>query len=334
LKLLVTGASGFIGRYVVTEALERGHEVRALVRPTSDLSSVRWVSHSNVDLVHHDLSSSNGLPDLLSGVEAVIHLAAVKEGDLTAQLKGTVATTENLLEAMADARVERLVLVSSLSVYDFEKLPSCGSLDESSPLECRPQMREPYCQSKLLQEELARRYREERGFATTILRPGVVIGPGQTWTDQIGVALSDRLWLRFTAAGMPLQLTYVENCAAAIVECTENTAAIGGVFNVVDRDLPSRRRYVRELRKRMPTKPLVLVVPGVVVKLCALLAGGLESLVFKRRMKLPWFARPMTLHVQMKPMKFPCDRIREVAGWESRFSLTESLDRCFDWNRE
>ena len=328
MEWLITGAAGFIGRHVVSEALDQGKRVRAIVRPTSDLSGIQWIPHPAVRVERCDLRSPAELPNLLSGVDVVIHLAGLKQGDLKAQISGTVAPTERLLEAMVEAGARRMVLVSSLSVYDFRKIACFGQLDEDSPLESQPGEREPYCQAKLLQEHVVRRYGEKHGLDTTILRPGVVIGPGNTWTDQLGIRLNRWLWLRFSAKGMPMQLTYVENCASAIVLAAESDAAIGQTFNVVDEELPTRRHYMAELRRRLPSRPFVLPLSGSLMRLLAEKALKLNKTLSDGRARLPWIADPARLETQLKPLKFSNDRIKRVLGWHPRFGLGEALDRC------
>ncbi len=78
-------------------------------------------------IVQADLRSRRGLTEAVTGHDAVLHLAAAKSGDLYAQYAGTVVATENLLAAMTEAGVRRIVLVSSLSVYDYLKLRASPS---------------------------------------------------------------------------------------------------------------------------------------------------------------------------------------------------------------
>src|SRR5947207_14123914 len=130
MKVLVTGATGFLGRHVVAEALERGHAVRAVVRPAGDVNRI----DGDVECARVDLRSSRGLVEACRGVDAVIHCAAAKSGDFYTQFAGTVLATENLLKSMKEAGVKHIVAISSVSVYDYKKLWSFSRLDESSPL--------------------------------------------------------------------------------------------------------------------------------------------------------------------------------------------------------
>ncbi len=87
MRLLITGASGFLGRFVVTEALLRGHRVRAMIRPQSRLHELSWLDHKQVEVACLDLRDRNSVAEAVSGVECVIHLAAAKRGGLCEQLQ-------------------------------------------------------------------------------------------------------------------------------------------------------------------------------------------------------------------------------------------------------
>src|SRR3954470_23119197 len=194
MKLLVTGANGFLGHYVVAEALRRGHVVRAMVRSPGDASRHGWDREPNVEVVTADLRRRKGLADAVTGVDAVLHLAAAKSGDLYAQYAGTVVATENLLAAMTEAGVRRIGVVSSFSVYDYMKMRSFSVLDESSPVERDAFDRDEYAHTKLVQKRLVRTHATEHGWDFTVLRPGVIYGRDNLWTARLGVN-GGRVWI-------------------------------------------------------------------------------------------------------------------------------------------
>src|SRR5262249_12080694 len=149
-KALVTGAGGFLGRHVVARLLERGHEVRALVRPGSPLRE--W--GSGVELVRADLRVGDLAP-LFAGVDVVVHVAAAVAGDEDVQFASSVVGTERLLEAMARSTATRLLLVSSLVVYDWAG--ARGRMDEATPLASDVYGMGAYDIAKHWQERVARR---------------------------------------------------------------------------------------------------------------------------------------------------------------------------------
>ncbi len=327
MKLLVTGASGFLGRYVVNDGLCRGHSVRAMIRPATRCRPMIWTDHPRVEIVRVDLRSKRELVDALRGIDVVIHAAATKSGDSHAILAGTLVATENLLGAMIEAQVRQIVLVSSFAVYDYLRLPSYTELDELSPLESRPQERDAYCQSKLAQEELLLKCAEGNGWEWTIVRPGAVYGQEEQWTARLGIKGS-RSWIRL-GAWAPVPLTYVENCAEAIVLAAEKTGTVGQVLNIVDDGLPRQRTYFSELHRRTIPRPRVLRIPWTMLRLMAQCSWLANRLIFNGRVKLPYMLVPARLHALAKPLRYPNRRMKEATGWQPRFPFDEALRRCF-----
>lgn len=326
MKLLITGANGFLGKYVVADAVRRGHVVCAMVRSRADAERNGWLHHPRIELRQADLRRRKGLADAVRGVDAVLHLAAAKAGDVYAQYGGTVVATENLLAAMAEANVRRIVSVSSFSVYDYMKVPYFSTVSERSPVERDALDRDEYAHTKLVQERLVRTWCTERGWDFTILRPGVIFGRDNLWSARLGVK-GGRAWVRI-GAWARLPLTYAENCAEAIVTAAEVDGARNQVLNVVDDETPTQRKYVSLLRRREKNKPMIVPVPYSVVWL---LAGGatlFNNWVCGGRAKIPGVLVPCRLAARGKPLRYTNAGIKRATGWKPRFTLAESLDRC------
>ena len=196
MKVLITGASGFLGQYVVAEALRQGYTVQAVVRPMTNVDKISWSNHPNIEWVRLDLRSPKGWLDVLQSTDAVIHLAAVKAGDFYDQFAGTVMATENLLAGMAQAKVFKLILTSTFSVYDYLHLKPNTVLDEETPLEANPDNRDEYAQTKLIQEQLIRQFENDHGAKVTILRPGMIYGRECLWHALLGAEIGENRWLK------------------------------------------------------------------------------------------------------------------------------------------
>jgi nucleoside-diphosphate-sugar epimerase len=245
MKLLITGASGFLGKYVAAEALRRGHAVRAMVRPGAEPAKRGWADEARdgrLELARVDLRSRKGLVEAVEGVDAVIHLAAAKVGDVYGQYAGSVIATENLLWAMEQApgKSPRLVHISTFSVYDLMKPRAWSVIDEESQVERDALERDGYAHTKLVQERIVREAAGKNGWELVVIRPGMIYGRDNLWNAFCGLEAGSRLWLR-TGTFAKLALTYVENVAEAIVMAAEVKGAAGQTLNVVDDDLPSRR---------------------------------------------------------------------------------------------
>ena len=325
MKLLITGANGFLGKYVVADALRRGHSVRAMVRSPSDAAKNGWLDHPRIELAHADLRKRKGLADACRGVDAVLHLAASKSGDMYAQYGGTVVATENLLAAMEEAGIKRIVSISSFSVYDYMKTPYFSTVTELAPVEKDAFDRDEYAHTKLVQERLVRMWCTERRWVFTVLRPGVIFGRDNLWSARLGIK-SKRLWLRI-GAWSHLPLTYVENCSDAIVAAAESEGAKNQILNVVDNETPTQRKFVSMLRKREKRRPIVLPIPYTAMWL---LAGG-ASLFNKwfcgGKAKVPGIFVPCRLAARGKPLKYTNAGIKSAMNWSPRFTLKQSLDR-------
>ncbi|MEB3358504.1 MAG: NAD-dependent epimerase/dehydratase family protein [Synechococcales bacterium] len=328
--LLITGATGFIGRYVTAELLRRGHALRAIVRPGRDASALPWLNHPHLGQVTADLTQADGLADAVAGTDAVIHLAAAKTGDWATQTAQTLTATKNLLQAMAYTGVRRLVQISSFSVYDYQRLPENSLLTEASPLEAAPHHRDIYAQMKLAQEEQVRQFAAAQNGRVTILRPGIVYGRGQWWTAGLGANLRNWLWLRIGRQA-PLPLTYVENCAIAIAQAIERPAAIGQTLNLVDDPAPTQDTYVRLLAERGLRPHGTIPISWGWMRQAADLMESLDDHLHQRlgrRLKRPGLLTPASLHARVKPLRYSSDRARQVLQWSPRYSLPEALDRC------
>src|SRR6185503_175467 len=120
MRILVTGASGFIGRHVAAAARDRGHALRLLTH-TADAAGT---ANGSVESVAHDLRRREGLADIVRGVDAVIHCAALLNGSEHDQQAVTVDGTKNLLDAMAAAGVAHIVLISTFALYDYRRIPA------------------------------------------------------------------------------------------------------------------------------------------------------------------------------------------------------------------
>lgn len=331
MRFLITGATGFLGAYVVDAALHKGHSVRAVVRSPQAAEKAGWQPSEQLEFAHVDLRSRKGLVEALQGVDCVLHLAAQKAGDIYAQFHGTVVTTENLLWAMGEANVRHIVHVSTFSVYDYLNTPARSLIDENAAIEKNPADRDEYAQTKLVQEEIVVAAARERGWRYTILRPGVIYGRDNLWSARLGVRAGERLWIR-TGAWARLPLNYVENCADAIVLAAEKEQANGEILNVIDDELPRQRSYVRLLRSRMEPRPRVVPVSWTVMRMLARTAWLTNKHLFKDRAKIPSIFSPAKLHARLKPMHFTNAKIKRVLGWTPRYGLNAALDRSLSNN--
>lgn len=326
MRVLVTGGTGFIGRFVVDEARRRGHTVRVAARAAPPAGSPGGVAGG--DQVEVDLREPRGLAAALAGIDAVIHCAAAMSGDLATQRAVTVEGTRHLLAAMGEAGVRHIVGLSTFALYDYHAMAAGTLLDEDAPLESRFGERGPYILAKREQEDLIRERFAAAGWRGTILRPGIVFGPGRTWFHQLGMQLRPRRWVCLAGDSL-LPLSYVENCAEAIVTALETDAAHGATLNIVDDDLPPRGRYVGALAQRTDPRPRITNVSWALLERASRAADRVNRALLFGRAPLPGLLRPAGLDARSKPLRYSNERARRVLGWKPRWNLEEAIDRSF-----
>lgn len=230
MKAFVTGATGFLGSHLVDLLLQEGHEVRCLVRKTSDL---RWLKNKPVKLIEGDLQPGNyGLREGLKEADWCFHSAGVISATNPQEyFSVNVGGTRHCLEACLQAapRLKRFVLVSSIAAIGSSQ-KNGGWIDESAD----PRPLTPYGQSKLEGERVALSFKEK--LPLTILRPPAIYGPRDKMILPVFSLAKRRLF--FVPAGKPktISLAYVEDVARACLWGAQSERAKGEIFFVADGD--------------------------------------------------------------------------------------------------
>jgi UDP-glucose 4-epimerase len=324
LKVLVTGASGFLGGSVVPALLRRGYQVRALMRSATKLNKFSWADR--VEIVRGDLRTPSSLATAFDGVDALVHLAARVGGGDAAQMTDTVAGTERLLESMARSKTRRLVLASSFSVYGWSDIH--GTLTEESPLETDLYRRDGYAIAKTWQERITRRASDENHWDLTVLRPGFIWG--RDHTDLGGLGQKIGRWHLVFGPLKQLPLTHVDNCADCFAAVVENARAIGETFNVVDGYKINSWRYLGERNRRSGLAERRIPIPYPVALSGALSADLINRWFLGDGARLPGLLVPCRFRARFKPLHYSTQKLEQVLNWRPPLDLEECLKRTYD----
>ncbi|XP_030460597.1 uncharacterized protein LOC115680897 [Syzygium oleosum] len=180
MKILLTGATGFLGGRLCAALLADGHSVRALVRPTSDLSSLPPpAAHGGaLDLAYGDVTDYPSVLDAASGCHAVFHAAALVEPwipDPSKFISVNVGGLKNVLQAARETKsVEKIVYTSSF----FALGPTDGHVADESQVHHEKFFCTEYEKSKLVADKIARQAAAE-GLPIVMVYPGVIYGTGK-----------------------------------------------------------------------------------------------------------------------------------------------------------
>lgn len=313
LHLLITGATGGLGREVVRQCLLAGHQLSVILRDPA-LCPMEWQIDQRITVIESDLNKLTTLPQ----VDVLLHLAASMSGCAAMQQKDTVEATQTLMQAvMRSDAPPAIVLAGSMSVYSAMQLSAGDVVDESRALEDQPQLRDAYCQAKLAQEQICRDAAAAMKVPLQILRIGAIWGAGRLWNAHLGVSLGP-IFLRLENKG-EVSLSHIRHAAQALRLAAEAAArGRSDVINVVDSDLPDRATYLAQHR-RTGWPRLVLPFPWQVLAFLARLTGS--RLPFGL-LKLP------TIRYRMLPLRYANTRLTERLEWLPEAGFQALMDEA------
>jgi dihydroflavonol-4-reductase len=258
--IAVTGATGFLGRYLVDLLLQRGARVIGVVRNPDRVPELR---ERGVELRRADLAEPERLAAGFRGADAVVSNAALlslRARRWSDYVQTNVQGTENVCEAAAAAGVRRIAHVSSVSVYRGRLQRVVDEDHAQYGAEVRPGRLTAYPLSKALAEQAALRLAHHHRLDLTILRPGGIYG---AFDSNFMPVFRAFMWPRLTLypAGFRLPLVYAGDVAEAVALALENPASIGRAYNIAGEDR-SAWDFARAWRQAGGRSPwLMLPVP-------------------------------------------------------------------------
>jgi nucleoside-diphosphate-sugar epimerase/predicted dehydrogenase len=308
-RILVTGGTGFIGTHLVRALCADGEgPVRVLVR---DMRKAWRLKGLPVEIVSGDLSDARALRSALEGVSVVYHLAATMGGRWDDYVEGTVRGTERLIDAALAARVERFVYTSSIAVYGVPRGVR-GPVTEEAPYPTRDLT--PYIRSKIEAEQIILEAARTKGLPATILRPGVVYGPGgKAGLSRIGYPIG-RWFVIVGLNDIELPLVYVGNVVKALRLAARSGRSVGQVYNVVDDAGITQTGYLDRLSRHSGARYRYVFFPYVLastVGVMARAAGRFHPLAGKVASLLS----PFHLRSCVTPLRYDTAKIQRDLGW-------------------
>jgi nucleoside-diphosphate-sugar epimerase len=332
-QVLVTGARGFIGKWVVARLLDHGFtKIRCLARPSITKSRTEMfpgaeIEDPRIEFAEGNLLSHEDCLRISRNVQVIYHLAAGRgEKSFASAYLNSVITTRNLLDAsLQHGCLKRFVNVSSFTVYTNRDKTKGRLLDETCPIEQYPAQRgSSYCFAKVRQEEMVLEYGREHHLPYVIVRPGVVYGPGNEQIHgRVGIGTFG-LFLHLGGTNH-VPLVYVENCAEAVVLAGMIKGIDGQIFNVVDDDLPTSRRFLRLYKKKVKRFPSIYVPHLASYILCSLW----EKYSAWSQGQLPNAFNRKQWHASWKKTFYSNNKIKQVLEWVQRIPTNEGLNRYF-----
>jgi nucleoside-diphosphate-sugar epimerase len=326
--ILVTGSNGFIGAKVVGILLGYGFsKLRCFVRPSSQLDRLQKVltdsdADHKVEFITGDLLSRNDCEKAAENVSVIYHLAAGFDKSFAGAFMNSALATRNLLDAFLQVgQPKRFVNVSSFAVYSALDLRRGTLLDETCPVEDASQERfDAYGFGKLKQEELVKEYGRRHDLPFVILRPGYVFGPGKAeLSGRVGINTFG--FFVQVSGSNSLPLTFVDNCAEAIVLAGLKPGVDGEIFNVVDDELLTSDEFLQRYKRAKPFRS-VRIPYSLAYAMCFLW----EKYAKWSKNQLPPAFNRRRCAAEWKKNRYSNQKLRERLDWKPRVPLDKGME--------
>lgn len=322
-KVLVTGATGFLGKYLTEQLLADGYEVWALGR---NKKAGEVLTRMGAKFCEEDFTKKEACAEYFKGVDYVVHAGALSTvwGAWEDFYNTNVAGTRNVCEFCVEYGIKRMVYISSPSVYSGKEHRfdiKETEYDKTNELNF-------YIKSKILSEEVIKEYCE-KGLNAVTLRPRGLIGIGDTSliprilsaNEKIGIPL-------FNGGENYVDITCVENVAYAAALALRAEAISGEVFNITNGEPTKFKQILEQFLAAIGEEPKYLKLPfGLVYGIASLLETVYR--VFRKK------GEPMLTRYTVCTLAFSqtlnIEKAKEKLGYTPKITLAEGIEAYGEW---
>lgn len=320
MKVLVTGATGFIGSHLVEALVKKGYQVWCLVRRSSNL---QWLKTLPIQYVYGELVDKPSLINAVKDKDIIYHIAGlVKAPDKTEYLRANYIGTKNLIEAVyqVNRHLSRFLFVSTLAAVGPTTLEH--PLSEDAP--CKPIT--DYGKSKLMAENELRRYIPF--LPITIVRPPIVYGPRDPnflfYFKTVSYGIKPIL-----GGNEYFSIIYVSDLVEGIIQAAENQRSLGQCYFLAQPE-PVSMEYLAELiSKAVRPKTITLRLPAKLVTL----AGWITEQIARLSGKTTIFNQQKAREIIQPAWICDTSRARKELAFQTPTSLEEGITKTAQWYR-
>jgi nucleoside-diphosphate-sugar epimerase len=321
-KAFVTGGSGFTGSYLCRALVDKGYQVKALVRKSSKTDHL---AELGIQLVEGDLADLNSLEGIIKDVDLVFHVAALyRQEGVSKELftRVNLDATRVLLDESIKAGVKRFVHCSTVGVQGEITNPPAPEDAPYNP-------GDHYQVSKLEGEKLALSYFKENKIDGVVVRPVGIYGPGDTRFLKLFRHIYKGNFKMIGKGNVLYHLTFVEDLADGIILAGETPDASGNIYTIGGNEYLPLEKLVKLLGQVMNKKVSKFHIPLWPVYIAAFLC---EMLCRPLKIEPPLYRRRLDFFT--KDRAFDISRAKKELNYNPKVPLPEGLKRTFLWYKE
>lgn len=324
LKVLVTGATGFIGSHVADKLLAKGYEVRCIARRTSNL---RWLEGKDIQIISASLGDKASLREAVAGVDYIYHVAGLTFArNFDEFIAGNRDATRNLLEVASEfaPNLKRFLFVSSQTVVGPS--PSLDKpIDETTP--CNPLT--SYGKSKKAAEDVVLSFKGKIPF--TIVRAPAVYGPRDTAIFDIFRTVKMGLGTMIGFNEKFISLIHSEDLSRGIIEAAESTKALDNIYFVSSEEFYTWKQLIDIIGNKMGKKFILkLRLPHSVV----LTVAGISEFFGKFSSKPPVFNYEKGIDFIQTYWTCSTQKAINDFGYRQKMSIESGMEDTIKWYKE
>lgn len=329
MKVLVTGAAGFLGGHLVDMLVERGDEVRAMVRPMEDTSYLRPLK--GVEIAHGDLTDAESLKRAMGGVQRVYNVAAktgpwgLEEVYRAINVQGLA----NLIHMAMDAGVQRIIHTSSITVYGHHLR---GIVTEDAPYQAEDN---PYSRSKIAGEKLIANLVKDYAAPVVVVRPAWIYGPRDTASFARFVSLVEAGKGFLIGSGRNIvPIVYVRDVAQGLIKAGDaGDEVIGRTYTLADDRRVTQAEYLNTIADALQVPHVSRTFPFSALYL----AGRSAELVWQALGRRKAAPPPLTTYgvtLLGRDQQFSIDRAHQELGYVPEFDAKRGVAEGVRWYLE
>jgi nucleoside-diphosphate-sugar epimerase len=319
-KVLVTGATGFIGGRVISKILEDGHDVVALVRETSNTERIP----KEVEVRIGDLFDISSLEAAVQDVDVVYHFAAYFDfypSDEDLMFKVNVEGTTNLMNACVGTNVERFIYCSTAETMGGIRYPPANE-----DTELRPDF--SYGESKIKAETAIREISADTDLPHVILRPTGVMGEGDFYVMyEVAEQLNEgKVFALPRDLSAQFMYIHIDDVVSGFVAALTPISALNNTLILCPDESMSWEELLEVITERLGVKPPRLRVPKTLAKI-----GMAVLSPFKNRKKMTFFWHTKSVDTMYTNRVYSNDKAKRLLGWTPQVTMVEGFQRAIDW---